>query len=63
MAKELSYHKYEEAKNIIKKLDESDSAWKIFPIQDIKLLDSSARMNVPGTVGDNWNYSADSIEL
>jgi len=28
----------------------------ILPMQDLLLLDSSARMNVPGTVGDNWHW-------
>ena len=28
----------------------------VLPLQDILMLDSSARMNVPGTVGNNWNW-------
>lgn len=28
----------------------------IFPLQDYMNLDSSHRMNTPGTVGDNWNW-------
>jgi 4-alpha-glucanotransferase len=28
----------------------------IIPLQDILCLDSEARMNVPGTVGKNWNW-------
>jgi len=26
----------------------------VIPMQDVLMLDSSARMNTPGTVGDNW---------
>ena len=28
----------------------------IIPLQDLLKLDSEARMNTPGTVGDNWNW-------
>jgi len=28
----------------------------VIPMQDILMLDSSARMNTPGTVGDNWTW-------
>jgi len=28
----------------------------IIPMQDLLMLDSSARMNMPGTVGDNWHW-------
>lgn len=28
----------------------------ILPLPDILMLDSSARMNTPGTVGDNWHW-------
>jgi len=31
----------------------------VLPFQDILLLDSSARMNMPGTVGNNWNWRFD----
>lgn len=36
----------------------------IFPLQDFMNLDSSHRMNIPGTVGDNWNwrYTPDMLE-
>ncbi len=43
----------------------SDSRFTIIPMQDILKLDSSGRMNTPGTVGTNWswrletNYQAD----
>lgn len=28
----------------------------VLPLQDLLLLDSSARMNIPGTMSDNWNW-------
>jgi len=28
----------------------------VIPMQDILMLDSSARMNVPGTIGSNWTW-------
>jgi len=28
----------------------------VLPMQDLLLLDSSARMNVPGTLGENWGW-------
>jgi len=28
----------------------------ILPMQDLLMLDASARMNTPGTVGDNWQW-------
>ena len=28
----------------------------IIPMQDLLMLDSTARMNMPGTVGDNWHW-------
>jgi len=31
----------------------------VLPFQDILMLDSSARMNTPGTVGNNWNWTFD----
>ena len=31
----------------------------IFPMQDLLMLDSEARMNTPGTVGDNWVWRFD----
>jgi len=34
----------------------SVSYLSIIPMQDILMLDSSARMNMPGTVGDNWKW-------
>jgi len=36
----------------------------IFPLQDFMSLDASHRMNVPGTVGDNWlwRYTPDMLD-
>lgn len=31
----------------------------MLPMQDILMLDSSARFNTPGTVGDNWDWTFD----
>jgi len=56
------------AKNVLN-LDGHDVNWKmveftlnanantsIIPMQDVLGLDSSARMNIPGTVGGNWEW-------
>ncbi len=34
----------------------SPSVLAMLPIQDILRLNGSARMNTPGTLGDNWNW-------
>jgi len=34
----------------------SVSFLSIFPMQDLLMLDSAARMNTPGTVGKNWEW-------
>jgi len=31
----------------------------ILPLQDILMLDSTARMNTPGTIANNWNWTFD----
>jgi 4-alpha-glucanotransferase len=31
----------------------------VIPMQDLLMLDSEARMNTPGTVGDNWEWRFD----
>jgi 4-alpha-glucanotransferase len=38
----------------------SPASLVIFPLQDLLGLDSRARMNVPGTVGGNWNWRLES---
>ena len=46
----------EKAKEIIKELLRSDAPWVIFQLQDLLLLDDSARMNIPGTTDSNWRW-------
>lgn len=43
-------------RSIIEDLYLSKAAWAILPLQDILGLDDEARMNVPGTVGNNWRW-------
>ncbi len=35
----------------------SESAWVIVPLQDILFLDTDGRMNTPGTISGNWEWS------
>ncbi len=42
------------AHDMIRALSKSNSMLCIIPMQDVLCLDSSARMNTPGTLGDNW---------
>lgn len=35
---------------------QSPAKWVIIPLQDLLGLDTSARMNIPGTVGGNWQW-------
>ena len=42
------------ARQIISELLKSKAPWVIFQLQDLLLLDDSARLNVPATVGNNW---------
>lgn len=44
----------EKAAGIMKEMLATKAPWIIFQLQDILLLDDSARTNIPGTVGDNW---------
>lgn len=46
---DICWHYIEEAMR-------SDARMVIIPLQDILCLDNDARMNVPGTVGDNWQW-------
>ena len=41
---------------MIRLAKESRAEVAIIPLQDIMELGSEARMNIPGTVGDNWNW-------
>ncbi len=40
--------------DMIRALSKSNAMLCIIPMQDVLCLDSSARMNLPGTVGNNW---------
>lgn len=42
---------------LMKQAMDSDACICILPLQDFLLLDSDARMNVPGTIEGNWNWS------
>ena len=46
----------EKASDIIHWLMESRAPWVIFPLQDILLLGDEARMNIPGTIENNWGW-------
>ncbi len=41
----------------------SNAKLSIIPLQDVFCLGSSARMNLPGTVGDNWNWRFEKKDL
>lgn len=43
-------------RSLIEDLYLSEAAWVILPLQDILGLEDEARMNVPGTVGNNWRW-------
>ena len=43
-----------QARNV--RLMESVADTVIFPVQDVLGLDNRSRMNVPGTVGQNWKW-------
>lgn len=44
------------AHDMIRALSKSNSMLCIIPMQDVLCLDSTARMNTPGTIGDNWTW-------
>ena len=48
---------------IIEKLYASEAGWVIVTLQDMLGLDSSARMNVPGTAEGNWQWKAKKEDL
>ncbi len=47
------------AHDMIRALSKSNSMLCIIPMQDLLCLDSSARMNTPGTIGNNWIWQMD----
>lgn len=44
------------AQAIVEALYRSAGAWAILPLQDMLGLGDEARINTPGTVGDNWSW-------
>ena len=42
--------------DMLRALSKSNSMLCIIPMQDVLCLDSSTRMNTPGTIGDNWTW-------
>ena len=42
--------------DMIRALSKSKSMLCIIPMQDVLCLDSSARMNTPGTIDNNWRW-------
>ena len=51
------------ADEAIEKLYASEAGWVIVTLQDMLGLDSSARMNIPGTAEGNWQWKADPSAL
>ncbi|WP_455715503.1 4-alpha-glucanotransferase [Anaerosporobacter sp.] len=52
-------HLVQEAWNIIETVSASKAKYVIFQIQDLLMLDSEYRMNVPGSAIGNWHYLFD----
>ena len=50
-------------REIIETLYASDGAWAILPLQDMLGLGDEARVNVPGTVGENWCWRVRAEQL
>ncbi|MGF7184481.1 4-alpha-glucanotransferase [Desulfitispora alkaliphila] len=48
---------------MLKMAFESSASMVIVPLQDVLALGTEARMNTPGTVGDNWHWRYDSSVL
>lgn len=44
------------AHDMIRAISKSNSMLCVIPMQDLLCLDSHARMNTPGTIGDNWTW-------
>jgi len=58
-----SNSKEEHAWTLVRMAMSSVSFLCVLPFQDILMLDSSARMNTPGTVVNNWNWRFDWQQL
>lgn len=50
-------------KDIIEEMMAGSADLVIFPVQDLLALDSGARINLPGSVGDNWKWRLKAGEL
>lgn len=53
----------EAVRDIVQTLYESNGAWVILPLQDMLGLGEEARLNIPGTVGNNWCWRAEAEQL
>ena len=63
-AKDTGSEAYNDADNIIGELYKSTSPWVIIQLQDMLSLGDEARINIPGTVGENnWTWRADAAAL
>ena len=51
------------AEDAIEKLYASEAGWVIVTLQDMLGLDSSARMNIPGTAEGNWQWKVSADDL
>lgn len=51
------------AKSLLQKVASCDAPVRVFPLQDLMLLNDDARMNVPGTAEGNWTWQARSEDL
>lgn len=47
---------------LIKMAYESGAMWSVIPLQDILDLNSDARMNIPGTTGNNWRWQLQNFD-
>lgn len=57
------YNKYEAGDRMIRTAYTSVCETAIIPIQDMLYLDSSARMNTPGTMENNWSWRVKKNQL
>lgn len=48
----------DEMRRLVRTVIDSDAKVAMVPLQDVLELDNSARMNVPGTAGQNWKWQA-----
>ena len=48
--------------SLIEMAFKSNAMWALVPVQDLFGLDGSARMNLPGTIINNWVWQLDTFE-